>query len=147
MTRRLITTLATALLHQQTLTLVVEPALADLEFEATGESPAIAQRAALRAAWLALLLALWHDLVWDPRGPAWKSDVAMLAALGAMMAAYHAAMLTLILGLAGHFPSRELAALAGSLPSGTIAAALVVVVGMGVRWVAGSTFRVAHDVS
>jgi hypothetical protein len=137
-TGRLVAAIGTALLHHRTIALVLEPALADLTFEDATSS----QRGrveAHKAALAALGWALWHDLVWEPRGPAWTRGVAMLTTLCGLVAAYHAAMLTLILGFDGRLRAPAMAHVLTGVSSVTIALWVVVSFGAGVAWVVRRT--------
>lgn len=138
MSGRLVTAIGTALLHHRTIALVLEPALADVTFEGATRFPR-AGVAAHRAAWAALGWALWHDLVWEPRGPAWTRGVAVLAMLIGVVAAYHAAMLTLILGFDSRIRSTTVAQLTAGASSATILLWLGVSFGAGVAWVVRRT--------
>ena len=138
MTRRCVSALGAALLHHRTVALVLEPALADLAFERFTGSPR-RRLDAHRAAWAALGWAVWHDLAWDPRGPAWTRGVSMVATLCGLVAAYHAAMLTLILGFDGRLRSTAMADALTGISSATIALWVVVSFGAGVAWVVRRT--------
>ena len=97
MTARLVDWLGRSLLHERTVALIVEPALADFSFEAAERRVSGRARAQL-GPWIAFALAVWHDLVWDPRGPAWGRSARVLASMALVVTSYHASMLTLILG-------------------------------------------------
>lgn len=135
---RLVAALGAALLHHRTVALVLEPALADLTFERVTASPRWRLHAH-RAAWAALGWAVWHDLAWDPRGPAWTRGAAMVATLCGLVAAYHAAMLTLILGFDGRLRSTAMADALAGVSSATMALWVVVSFGAGVAWVVRRT--------
>ena len=83
-TARLVDWLGRSLLHERTVALIVEPALADLSFETAGPRRRRAQ--ARLGPWVAFALAIWHDLVWDPRGPAWGRSARVLASLALVVA-------------------------------------------------------------
>ncbi len=138
MTSRVVGALGSALLHHRTVALVLEPALADLTLEAFTSSPR-RRFDAHRAAWAALGWAVWHDLAWDPRGPAWTRGLAMLATLVGLVAAYHAAMLTLILGFEGRLRSTAMAQVLTGISGVTIALWVVVSFAAGVAWVVRRT--------
>jgi hypothetical protein len=89
--------LGRSLLHERTLALVLEPALADLSFESDG-NPSRRRAQVCLGPWVAFGLAVWHDIVWDPRGPAWGRSARVLGWLALVVASYHASMLTLMLG-------------------------------------------------
>jgi len=137
-TSRVVAALGTALLHHRTIALVLEPALADLTFEDATSSQR-GRAAAHKAAWAALGWALWHDVVWEPRGPAWTRGAGMLATLCGLVAAYHAAMLTLILGFDGRLRSTAMADVLTGVSSVTVALWVVVSFAAGVAWVVRRT--------
>ena len=97
MTGDLVTRVARTLVHASTFTLVVSPAIADLQFEEHTHS----RRARLVnyvAVWVALAGGMWQDLVWDRRRPAWADAVSITMTLVFLMVSYHLSMLTLVLG-------------------------------------------------
>jgi hypothetical protein len=97
MTARLVGWLGRTLLHERTVALIIEPALADFSFE-TATCRAAGRAPARLGPWMAFGLAIWHDLLWDPRGPAWGRSARVLASMALVVTSYHASMLTLILG-------------------------------------------------
>jgi hypothetical protein len=139
-TARLVDWLGRSLLHDRTVALIVEPALADFAFEASTPAAGRRRRAQL-GPWIAFVLAMWYDLAWDPRGPAWGRSMKVLLTLGLVVASYHASMLTLILGFDERWRngiSQQLSAVVSSHTSFTM---MGMAFAFGVVWVA----RRAHD--
>jgi hypothetical protein len=89
--------IARGLIHQSTFALVVEPAIADLQFETPARSPHV-RLWGYSAVWIALAGGLWHDLVWDHRRPVWAETASVIVTLTCLVASYHMAMLLLVLG-------------------------------------------------
>jgi len=141
-TTRLIPLLAKRLLHDESVTLIIDATLADLQLECLSTAWRVRLRAH-RSAWVALLLACWHELTWDRRGPAWAGGMAALARLAALMLAYHASMVTLIVGLAQPPPFAlqqhqvELGLLIVPLSNAAVALMVLACFGAGVGWAVG----------
>lgn len=89
--------IARGLIHQSTFALVVEPAIADLQFEAPAQSRC-ARLSAYSSVWVALGGAVWYDLIWDRRRPPWAETASVFLTLMFVVASYHLAMMTLVLG-------------------------------------------------
>ena len=140
MTARLLEWLARSLLHERTVALIVEPALADLSFE-TAERPSSWRAQARLGPWVAFALAVWHDLVWDPRGPAWGRSARVLASMALVIAGYHASMLTLILGFDGKWRTGVSHQLSAAISSQSTVLLTAMAFAFGVVWAA----RHAHD--
>lgn len=96
MTGDWIARVAKRLIHASTFTLVVSPAIADLQFEE--ESSQRPRSTGYLAVWVALAGALWLDLAYDKRRPVWADDVSGVARLIFLMTSYHLSMFTLVLG-------------------------------------------------
>ena len=133
MTARVVDWLGRALLHERTVALIVEPALADFSFEAARATPSGRARARL-GPWVAFALAIWHDLAWDPRGPAWGRSARVLASLALVVASYHASMLTLILGFDGKMRSGFTHQLAAAISGQQVLILMAMVFAGGVVW-------------
>jgi hypothetical protein len=138
---RLLDWLGRCLLHERTVALIVEPALADLTFETAGTSASWRRPQAQLGPWVAFGLAVWHDLVWDPRGPAWGRSVRVLASMAFVIAGYHASMLTLILGFDAKWRSGVSHQLAAAISSQTTLLFTAMAFAFGVAWAA----RRAHS--
>jgi hypothetical protein len=138
-TARLVDWLGRSLLHERTLALIVEPALADFAFETSTRTPG--RRQAPLGPWIAFVLAVWHDLAWDPRGPAWGRSIKVLFTLGLVVASYHASMLTLILGFDERWRTGIAQRLSAVVSSHTTLTMMGMAFAFGVVWVA----RRAHD--
>ncbi len=126
MTGRLLLRLAGRVVHADTLARVVEPAVADLQFEAT-----VGRWRDLLRAYIgvghAVLGAVWLDFAWDRRTPAWAEELSELARLGLLVAAYQLSMAVLILGFYAplHKPLSDW--LAGGLTNGSVATTTILV--------------------
>ena len=90
--------LARRLAHDETVARVVLPTIADVQHDASATSLAGRLKGGTLI-WLALAGAVWHDLAWDPRMPAWLDGAATLGRLGLIMASYQAGVVLLLLGL------------------------------------------------
>ena len=115
MTARMVEWLGRSLLHERTIALIVEPALADLSFESDANPSRWRVHTSL-GPWVAFGLAMWHDIAWDPRGPAWGRSARVLGSLALVVASYHLSMLTLMLGFESKIRagfSHQLAAVSG----------------------------------
>jgi hypothetical protein len=132
-TPRLVNWLGRSLLHERTIILIVEPALADFSFEAARATPSARARAQL-GPWVAFGLAIWHDLAWDPRGPAWGRSARVLASLALLVASYHASMLTLILGFDGKMRSGFTQQLAAAISGQQVLLLMAMLFAGGVVW-------------
>jgi hypothetical protein len=139
-TGHLVDWLGRSLLHERTVALIVEPALADLSFETAGH-PSTWRAQTRLGPWVAFGLAVWHDLVWDPRGPAWGRSARVLASMAFVIAGYHASMLTLILGFDAKWRSGVSHQLAAAISSQTTLLFAAMAFAFGVAWAA----RRAHD--
>ena len=82
-----LSSLARRLLHDDTFSLIVSPAIADLQFEERGHA----------AVWVAIAGALWHDFAGDLR--LLCDDAAMLARLVGIQASYFTGMLGMMGGM------------------------------------------------
>ena len=133
MTPRLVDWLGRSLLHKRTIALIVEPALADFSFESARAKWAGRARGQL-GPWVAFALAIWHDLAWDPRGPAWGRSARVLASLTLVVASYHASMLTLILGFDGKMRSGFTLQLAAAISGQQVLLLMAMVFAGGVVW-------------
>lgn len=135
MTLRLIDWLGRSLLHERTLALILEPALADLSFETAG--PATGWRSQVRLGpWVAFVLAVWHDIVWDPRGPAWGRSLRVVGTLALVVASYHASMLTLMLGFESRWRAGFTQQLAAVVSGQSVTLLMAITFAFGVAWVA-----------
>lgn len=135
MTARLVDWLGRALLHERTVALILEPALADLSFETTVAGSSRRAQAQL-GPWIAFLLALWHDLAWDPRGPAWGRSVRVIATLALVIASYHASMLTLMLGFESKWRSGVSHQLSAAISGQSVPLLAAMAFAFGVVWAA-----------
>jgi hypothetical protein len=139
-TARLVDWLGRSLLHERTVALIVEPALADLSFETAGHPPTWRTQARL-GPWIAFALAIWHDLVWDPRGPAWGRSARVLASMALVIAGYHGSMLTLMLGFDTKWRTGVSHQLSAAISSQTTVLLTAMAFAFGVVWAA----RRAHE--
>jgi hypothetical protein len=82
--------LAGCVVHADTLARVVEPAVADLQFETAAGTPGTMRTRISGCAGVirAIAGAVWLDLVWDARQPAWAHELAELTNLALVVAAY-----------------------------------------------------------
>ena len=135
MNARLLDWLGRCLLHERTVALIVEPALADLTFETDG-APARWRPRTQLGPWVAFVLAVWHDIVWDPRGPAWGRSARVLVSLALVVAAYHASMLTLMLGFDAKWRTGVSHQLSAAVSSQSIPLLTAVAFAFGVAWAA-----------
>jgi hypothetical protein len=116
-TGSLLVRIARVALHEETFDLIVEPAVADLQFRP--------EPAAHVGAWLALLGALLTDFETDSRSLA--EDAAMLATLVAIQACYYSGILLLLVaGMTG----RQLVDSLAAGPSPALIAVLLLIVGL-----------------
>lgn len=141
MNARLVDWLGRCLLHERTVALIVEPALADLTFETAGSAARWRHPRAQLGPWVAFLLALWHDLVWDPRGPAWGRSLRALATLAFVVACYHASMLTLMLGFEAKWRSGVTRQISAAVSGQSVLLLTALAFTFGVVWAA----RQAHS--
>ncbi len=129
MSASLLLRLAGCVVHADTLARIVEPAVADLQFETAEGSPGSMRTRLSGCAGVvrALAGAVWLDLVWDARQPAWAHELAELTNLALVVAAYQLAMGVLIMGFYAplHRPLKQW--LAGGLSNGTLSAAAIIV--------------------
>jgi hypothetical protein len=137
----LVNWLGRCLLHERTRALILEPALADLTFETTGTAARWRRQQAQLGPWVAFVLAIWHDIVSDPRGPAWGRSVRVLATLAFVVACYHASMLTLILGFETKWRTGVSHQLAAAVSGQSVPMLTVAAFAFGVAWAA----RRAHS--
>ncbi len=147
MTGRIVLRLARLLLHADTLALVVMPAVADFEFEAATHSAGGRIRAYV-ATWVALIGAIWHDLIWDRRTPPWADAAATVATLTLLVASYHLAILILLLGFSRQLDMTRAARFISNVPRDwvlTILAFTFVIGTMFVATRARAAWRVDFD--
>ena len=138
MTPRLIDWLGRSLLHERTLALILEPALADLSFETAGAATGWRSQARL-GPWVAFGLAVWHDIVWDPRGPAWGRSLRVVGTLALVVASYHASMLTLMLGFESRWRADFTQQLTAVVSGQSVTLLMAITFAFGVAWVARRT--------
>jgi hypothetical protein len=84
------------LLHAESVALIVAPAVADLQHESMRSL--LTRARGHIAVWVALGGAVWHELVWDPRGAEWTDHFPGLATILFVVSAYHLALATLLFG-------------------------------------------------
>jgi hypothetical protein len=85
------------LLHAESVSLIVAPAVADLEHESSTRSLLTRARGHV-AVWVAFGGAVWHELVWDPRGADWTDHFSGIVTILFVLTSYHVALATLLLG-------------------------------------------------
>jgi hypothetical protein len=125
-------------LHEDTLARVVEPAVADMQFESDGR-PGLGRVRGHVAVARAIAGAVWLDLAWDARQPAWAQELAELTHLALVVAAYQLSMAVLILGFYAplHKPLAQL--VSAGISHGWLVAALIVTFATAACGMAGTT--------
>ena len=95
MTGQLVLWISRRLLHAESVALIMAPAVADLQHEASTATLVTRARGQV-AIWVAFVGALWHELVWDPQG-ADRFDVPGITTILFVVTSYHLGLVTLLL--------------------------------------------------
>ena len=85
---------------------------------------------------MAFVLAVWHDIVWDPRGPAWGRSLRVVGTLALVVASYHASMLTLMLGFESRWRADFTQHLSAIVSGQSVTLLMAITFAFGVAWVA-----------
>jgi hypothetical protein len=114
------------LLHAESVALIVAPAVADLQHESSMR-PLLTRARGHVAVWVSLGGAVWHELVWDPRGADWTDHLPGVVTILFVVTSYHLALATLLLGF-GNWRRVSIPIVLDALDSEWVLAVVTVVV-------------------